>query len=315
MAKWTREHVIREILRREAANLPLSLKHGWQGVDSKLYRAAARVFGGWRNALMAAGVSPRKVLAREQWPSAKIITTIKSLARRRQVLSLVEVNHRYPQLVDAARRRFGSWPKAVIAAGIDPVKLRRAPPWTRDRIIQVILARALNDERLGSHNVQPKSLAEAGARVFGSWEAAIVAAGLDARSYVQRPESLSPDLVAHLDNRPGRSAAAEGPAAATGVALRWTSETVAEAIVTRLHEHQPVNSATVRREARALYRAGERLFGNWRRALEAAHLDPDEFRGRRGPRGGEPDKSIRARPVATANETCPAAACAVASDT
>ena len=62
MAKWTRENIIREILRREAANLPLHLRHDLQGIDPRLYRAAARIFGGWRNALMAAGVAPGKVM-------------------------------------------------------------------------------------------------------------------------------------------------------------------------------------------------------------------------------------------------------------
>jgi len=262
-----------------------------------------RVFGGWRNALLAAGVSPGKVLAREQWPPAKIITAIKSLAHRRQALSLTEVNRQYPQLVDAARRRFGSWPKAVIAAGIDPVKLRRAPPWTKDRIIQAILARALHDERLGSHYVRPKSLAEAGTRVFGSWRAAITAAGLDPMRYLEVPEVRLADTAARVDSRPGRPASPEGSATSTGGATRWTSETVAEAIMRRLHDHQPLNSAAVKREDRPLYRAGERLFGNWRRALEAAHLDPDAFSGRRGPRGGEQPDRIRASPAATANET------------
>ena len=229
------------------------------------------------------------------------------------MLSLAEVNRQYPQLVDAARRRFGSWPKAVIAAGIDPVKLRRAPPWTRDRIIQAILARALNDERLGSHNVQPKSLAEAGARVFGSWRAAIAAAGLDPVRYVVGAEVRLADAAARMDSRLRRLASDEGTAAATGVATRWTRETVVEAIARRLHEHQPLNSASVKREDRALYRAGEKLFGNWRRALEAAHLDPDEFSARRGPRGDKRNDGISASSTATANETCSTATCSVPS--
>ena len=86
-----------------------------------------------------------------------------------------------------------------------------------------------------------------------------------------------------------------------------------EAIARRLHEHQPLNSASVKREDRALYRAGEKLFGNWRRALEAAHLNPDEFRGRSGPRGGRREDGIGAGSTATANETGSVAACSAPS--
>ena len=143
------------------------------------------------------------------------------------MLSLTEVNRQYPQLVDAARRRFGSWPKAVIAAGIGPRETEaRTALGAGTEIIQAILARALHDERLGSHSVQPRSLAEAGARVFGSWRAAIAAAGLDPMRYAGGPESRFTDATTPIDRRPGHFALAEGTAAATGVATRWTSETV-----------------------------------------------------------------------------------------
>ncbi|MGB2985970.1 MAG: hypothetical protein WBE26_08810 [Phycisphaerae bacterium] len=54
LAKWTREKIIREILRREAAGLPLSLGGSKRGVESNLYQAGSRVFGSWGNAVKAA---------------------------------------------------------------------------------------------------------------------------------------------------------------------------------------------------------------------------------------------------------------------
>lgn len=44
MVKWTRERIIREILRREAAGLPLNLG-GEQPVGQALYQAGSRVPG------------------------------------------------------------------------------------------------------------------------------------------------------------------------------------------------------------------------------------------------------------------------------
>src|SRR5687767_8013571 len=77
------------------------------------------------------------------------LAVIRSLARRPRPLSAAEVRRRHGNLVAAARRRFGSWSKAVVAAGVDPVKLRRAPPWTPERIVEAILKRALCGQPLG----------------------------------------------------------------------------------------------------------------------------------------------------------------------
>lgn len=47
MVRWTRQEIIRSILQREAAGLPLSLG-GEAPVGQSLYQAASRVFGTWR---------------------------------------------------------------------------------------------------------------------------------------------------------------------------------------------------------------------------------------------------------------------------
>ena len=46
------------ILRPESAGLPLT-PGGHGGVGSPLYQAASRIFGSWRNAVVAAGTPPR----------------------------------------------------------------------------------------------------------------------------------------------------------------------------------------------------------------------------------------------------------------
>jgi hypothetical protein len=186
MAKWSRERIIREILRREAAGLPLSLGGSKDGVDSKLYKAGSRVFGSWGNAVKAAGIAPERAKVHDQWSPSRILTKIRSLARRQQPLRPGELKRRHDHLMQAARRLFGSWSKAVVAAGVDPEKLKRVAPWTKERIIEAILTRALHGKRLNSHAVQPKSLVEAGARVFGSWGSALAAAGIDPKQHVRR---------------------------------------------------------------------------------------------------------------------------------
>ena len=117
MAKWSRERIIREILRREASGLSLDLGVA-DPVHSTLYQAATRMFGSWRNAVMAAGISPDKARVHDPWPPGRILASIKSLARRKRPLRPAELKNRYHPLIEAARRHFGSWSKAVVAAGV-----------------------------------------------------------------------------------------------------------------------------------------------------------------------------------------------------
>jgi len=177
MVKWTREKIIREILRRESAGQPLDV--GCRDpVKCSLYQAAGRVFGSWRNAVIAAGISPQRAQARDSCPPSRVLTRIKALARRKRPITPRELRRRYQSLVTAAQRCFGSWPKAVIAAGIDPAKFGQNRLWTNERIMEAILKRALHGQPLNSHAVTPKSLVEAGAKVFGSWNSAVDAAGV-----------------------------------------------------------------------------------------------------------------------------------------
>ncbi len=262
MAKWTRERVIREILARETAGETLTASHK-KGVGSRLYQAGTRMFGSWRNALLAAGISPARARLTERWPPEKVISTIIALSRKEKPLGPTELQRRHGYLVRAAQRHFGSWAKAVAAAGVDPSRLRRIPQWSRDAIIKAILERALDNAPLGSRNVRPRSLAEAGARAFGSWRAALLAAG------------VQPQLVPiKLPRVEGTDGARKLP----GPAQLWTEQGVIDAILARLHEQKPINAVAVYVDHRSLYRVGERRFGNWRKALIAAGLNPDEVR-------------------------------------
>lgn len=267
MVKWTREHIIREILRREAEGMPLNLG-GEQPVGQALYQAGSRVFGSWRNAVMAAGIPPDRTRANDDWRPCRILTTIRALSRRRRPLRPAELDRRYAHLVNAARRHFGSWTKAVVAAGVDPAKLKRTPSWTRERIIEAILKRALNNEPLRSRAVRPRSLADAGTRVFGSWRSALLAAGID----LTRHTVASPDIA---DNTPMQPVPVRG-----GLRRSDLGGQVLQAIQARVREHRMLNATSVLEDDSHLYWAAKGCYGSWRRALLAAGLNPDKFRRR-----------------------------------
>ncbi len=265
---WTREQIIRLILEREAAGR--SLTTGDKGVDPQLASAARRTFGSWRNAILAAGIPPERVLLWERWSPAKILAQIRAIARRRKPLSMVQVKHRFHSLLSAARRRFGSWSKAAVAAGVDPSRFHRVVPWNRERVIEAILTRELRNEPLVARLVEPRSLVEAAHRFLGSWSGALTAAGLD-----PKVAELAPRRRKYGQRiRRSRTKSAGAP---------WTKERVIEEIQARLREQRPVHAWAVSRDHSGLYSAGRRLIGTWDDALRAAGLDADEHR-RRAPK-------------------------------
>ena len=234
-----------------------------------------------------------------RWSPGKVLSVIRSLSRRRRPLRPGELKERYYYLIHAAQRFFGSWSKAVIAAGVDPLKLRRAVPWTEERIIEAILTRALNNEVLDPRTMQPKSLAAAGGKMFGTWGAALVAAGLDPQRYIgQKPNSSdtgSGDIPVEYNQvfsnpeKRQREGSAPNPEKTTDTGSlvpapvhktgeRWSDQGILQAILARLYEHRMMHGAAVCRDDVALYQAAKRRHGSWSNALLAAGLNPDEFR-------------------------------------
>lgn len=87
-------------------------------------------------------------------------------------------------LLRAATRYFGSWRGAVEYAGLNYDDIRRYKTWNRDRIIERIQELNEKGEDLSWRHVSTKvdpQLAAAATKKkhFGSWRAAVAAAGLD----------------------------------------------------------------------------------------------------------------------------------------
>lgn len=281
---WTRERIIRHILEREAEGRPLTT--GGKGVDPQMYSAARRIFGSWRNAILAAGIPPERVLTWERWTPAKILAQIRLISRRRRPLTTAQVDRRYRNLASAARRHFGSWSKAVLAAGVDPTRLQRVVPWNRERVIEAILTRALRNEPLVARLVEPRSLVEAAQRFLGSWAAAVAAAG------------LGPEVTGPPSRRPRRPPDPGKPRRRATEAVDeprvpWSRERVVEAIRARLRDRRPINAWAVSRDDAGLYGAAKRHVRSWDAAMRAAGIGPDEYRRRRAeaPQTAEPGEA------------------------
>ncbi len=263
--KWTREEIIRRILDLDAKGYPLTV--GEPGVSQALYQAGSRIFGSWRNALQAAGLSPDRGSRAERWPPAKILLVIRNLSQRRRPLRKKELEERFGSLVPAARRIFGSWSRAILASGVDPAKLRRVAPWTRERVLEMLLTRALRNQPVSARLIEPRAIVEAGRRFFGSWSATLAA--LDPAVVTVRPS-------------PTQASASAPSVAGTRRAplprLSWTPEKVVAAIRARHLQQKPLNAVALQREEMPLYSAARRHFNSWRGALLAAGLCPDKQR-------------------------------------
>ena len=78
---------------------------------------AGYYFGSLRNAQRALKNDPK---LRRGWSKEKIIAVLSRMHRSRDRLAYASARREVPALVSAAEAYFGSWGKALYAAGIDP---------------------------------------------------------------------------------------------------------------------------------------------------------------------------------------------------
>jgi len=245
---WSKDRILRAILQREIEELSLS-----PGTVSRqhtaLYQAARNQFGRWAGALRAAGVDPVRVGRYRRWSRRAIIHRIRDLARKGTALNSAAIQRFEAKLVRAVARKFPSWDEALIAAGIDPGQWRKQrPPWTPDSVIAALHDIHSTGGDLNHGALAGGSLTNAAARLFGSWDGALRAAGF-----------------APMEIRLCRKA--------------WTAETIVEEIRLRRGRGQAVNSYGL--DCTSLRNAGYRFYGSWRKALAAAGLDPDKIQKRK----------------------------------
>ncbi len=243
-----RERVLKSILAREADGLPLNHAAVLRD-DRHLHAQILRLYGRWDDAIQAAGVDPRRIRRHRRWSQKAVIDRILQLDTLGLPLNAGAVQRNEATLASAASRWFRSWADALQAAGIDPeLWRRRVPTWTRERVVAAI--RQIRDEggKLNHAAVGRSSLSRAAVDLFGCWDAALRAAGID------------PDQV-RVYRRP------------------WTAQTLVTEIRRKHRAREPLNARDV--SPNWIRRPACRLFGSWDAALAAAGLDPMTIRGKR----------------------------------
>ena len=254
-----------------------SLKHLGRE-DPGLYASAKRWFGRWSDAIRAAGFDPN--LPRH-WSVDDVLDAMR--ARDQAGLPMTGVYDASPSLFAAAKRRFGSWHRAMVAAGLESTPRKQ---WTNHMVLAAIRGHHARGTLSRVWKEDP-SLLNAGSKRFGSWQNAVAAAGLKPRQLqhwsterivreLRRWHGRTPHAL-RLGDRCLAEAAAryfgslQKAAEAAGIELRqrkWPPKRVIEAIQNRYIRGLPLLPCQDRR----LFGAAIRVFGSWRAAVAAAGL-------------------------------------------
>ncbi len=188
---WTKKLIVEEILKRNAEGLSL---RGTvvQIEDIGLYEAAMSHFGklGWAQARIAAGLTPIDPRPGIIYDRDFVVARLKALHAEGKPLHFGGLYGKpYMNIITSAIRLFGSYAKALEAAGINYDNIRRIRRnwWTKEKIIEEIRALEKQGERLSYASTQElyPGLVAAAMRVFGTWGQAVEAAGISYRKHLR----------------------------------------------------------------------------------------------------------------------------------
>jgi hypothetical protein len=190
------------------------------------------------------------------WHEKKIIGELRRLHKAGVELSYNRLAGRQQALVSAAAYHFGSFRQAVAKAGIDYAAVLRRPRWTKGRIVALIRQARQRGQELHWSAVTQRdgelrraAFASLQRRLFGQWDKALHASGLD-------PEDISRYR-------------------------KWGRSEVVEELKSRARKKSALNSGAIQAHDPGLHAAAVRYFSSFDHALRAAGLDPAKFRQRR----------------------------------
>jgi hypothetical protein len=212
-----------------------------------LVRAAQRYFGTYPRAVEAAGLPTTSAIPPRfrKWAPARVILELQRLHKRPRQLKPAELSERRPAFYQACRARFGSYRRALEAAGIAYKSVARvvAKPMMSHMVVARLrlLHERGSDLRYTQVLRSDPALLAAARRRFGSYANAFRAAGL-----------LYPPKAP----------------------LRHWSEPVLLRTLLDLHKSgSDIRHATIKRTRRPLFEAAQYHFGSYVHAVEKAGID------------------------------------------
>lgn len=189
-----------------------------------------------------------------RWSADRVISEIREWKDQGQPLYANFVRQNFQELLAAAIRYYGSWQKALEAAGIAYTDVRKYRRWSKESILQEIQQLAsqgvdlsFRAMALSQHNAMVYAAIRP--KYFGNWRTALEAAGL-ASEEIYRYRS-------------------------------WEQDGILEEIRRLKAEGVDLSSKAMDESSNRLIATARRRFGNWGKALESAGIDYDEVRRRK----------------------------------
>lgn len=246
--RWRADEVVAAVAARARGGEPLDASTVVRQAK-RIYRWGLHHFGTWDDVLRAVGRDP----AEHRRPGnrltvERIAEHLRARVRRGEPVRARCIAHRWKTFVREATGL--AWPDFVEHLGL-PYG-RRLVRWSRDEVLRRLQQRERAGATLHARAVcrEFSSIYIYAGRFFGSWDAALEAAG--------------------IDRAVGRAR------------RRWSRPEVVAAIRRRQRRGRPLDSTSVRGTDRALWNAATNLFDSaWSRALAAAGVDPAKHDRRR----------------------------------
>lgn len=323
---WTRQRVLDRLLELQAAGVHLS-STAITKRDPALRFQINRFFGKIALARRAIGAGAA-IEPATRWTAANVQDELRALREAGGPMNYRRMALRHPGLVDAAIRHWGSYRKALEAAGINYASvslLRPRKRWDQAAVLDALRAWWIAKGNLSSNKIQREenSLYRAAVRHCGSWGNAMRALK---RPYRERRQKRPWDrqrvldalrelhdkgvrlssieisrrdagLLTAVSRHVGTIQAAReaiGAGAFVPASVRWTAQKVADSL-RQLHQSgEKMSSTHMMRNHGALAEAAIRHCGSFSRALACAGLDYQEVTGRRPTRRWDRAKVIAA---------------------
>jgi len=259
---WSPEYVLDRTSELHSLGYQVNIQH-LNKSDAGLPAMGLRYFGSWDEVICRIGLDPEQTRRKTDmtyWDHARVVREILRRKEQGQGLNFYAVHSgedRNKTLLGVAYKVFGSWDSALQAAGLNPLETRRAiwnPYPTKTKVLQAIRRRKrrglpLNYARSRQGTDKDTRLVDSATRLFGSWGAALDAAG-----------------ISYGNVRRDRSKYFEKSA-------------ILKAIRERKRNRLALNAGRVTREDQMLYHWALIRFGSWTEALTAAGLDAKKESG------------------------------------
>jgi phosphoesterase RecJ-like protein len=126
--KWTKDEIIKAL--KSLPEEDLVEKH-FRKKHGALYNACIKVFGSRKKALIASGIDYESTLQYIPWTRERIISSIQIFHLKKLPLNFKYISTYHSRLKRRAEKFFGSWGKAVEAAGLDYDEIKKNKGWAK----------------------------------------------------------------------------------------------------------------------------------------------------------------------------------------